>query len=65
MPPNVTETMLINPYNVTEALGTVEVTNDWQLSYENGYDILTLLDDDQILVKRVFVDACDYLIETD
>lgn len=57
------EMMLINPYNVTEALGTVDVSSDWQLSYCNGDDILILLTDDGRLVKRVFVDACDYLVK--
>lgn len=57
------EMMLINPYNVTEALGTVDISSDWQLSYRNGDDILTLSTDDGTLVKRVFVDACDYLVK--
>lgn len=56
------ETMLINPYNVNEALGTVDVSPDWELSYENGYDILTLSATDGTLAKRVYVDACDYLV---
>jgi hypothetical protein len=57
------EAMLINPYNVIEALGVVDVTTDWQLSHEKGSDILTLFDGDNTLVKRVTVNACDYLTE--
>ena len=57
------EAMLINPYNVIEALGVVEVTADWQLSHENGSDILTLFDGGNTIVKRVIVNACDYLTE--
>ncbi|MEN8126212.1 MAG: hypothetical protein ABFR90_00235 [Planctomycetota bacterium] len=57
------ETMLINPYNVIEALGVVEVTADWQLSHDKGYDILTLFAAGNTLAKRVYVDACDYLVE--
>jgi hypothetical protein len=56
------ETLLINPYNVIEALGTVEVNTAWQLSYRDGSDILTLSGDDGTLIKRVFVDACDSLV---
>ena len=57
------ERILINPYNVIEALGKVDVNADWQLSYSNGDDILTLKKDDGTLVKRVFINACDYLVE--
>lgn len=57
------EAMLINPYNVIEALGVVEVTTDWQLSHEKGSDILTLFDSDNTMVKRVYINACDYLTE--
>lgn len=59
---NCSEALLINPYNVIEALGTVEITTDWQLSYEAGYDIFTLSDTEGTPVKRVYADACDYLL---
>ena len=57
------EAMLINPYNVIEAFGVVEVTTDWQLSHEKGFDILSLFGDGNTIVKRVYVNACDYLTE--
>lgn len=57
------ELMLINPYNVIEALGIFEVTTDWQLSHEQGFDIFTLLNGKDTLVKRIYVNACDYLTE--
>ena len=57
------EAMLINPYNVIEALGVVEVTTDWQLFHEKGFDILTLFNGDNTIVKQVYVNACDYLAE--
>ena len=57
------DTLLINPYNVIEALGVVDVDTDWQFSYKDGSDILTLSDEEGTLVKRVFVNACDYLVE--
>jgi hypothetical protein len=56
------EIMLINPYNVIEALGMVDVKTDWELSYQNGYDILTLSRDDGTPLKSVYMDACDYLV---
>lgn len=56
-----TEVMFINPYNVTEALGVVEVTTEWRLSHKNGYDILSLFND-KTLEKRIFVDVDDYRI---
>ncbi|OQY05532.1 MAG: hypothetical protein B6I25_05505 [Planctomycetales bacterium 4572_13] len=56
------ETLLLNPAQVAEALGIVEITPDWKLSYYNGYDILSLHKDGKIK-KRVYVNACDYRIE--
>ncbi|RKY14427.1 MAG: hypothetical protein DRP52_00070 [Planctomycetota bacterium] len=54
--------LLVNPVNITEALGIVVVTPDWKLIYRDGYDILSLYED-QKLKKRVYINACDYRIE--
>ena len=54
--------LLVNPANVAEALGIVDVTADWKLNYRDGYDMLSLYEDDK-LKKRVSVNACDYRIE--
>ncbi len=54
--------LMINPANIAEALGIVDVTPDWTLMYRDGYDILSLYED-QKLKKRVYVNACDYRIE--
>lgn len=56
------ETLLLNPANIVEALGVVDVTSDWKLFYRDGYDILTLYEGGKIK-KRVYVNACDYRIE--
>jgi len=57
------ETMLINPTNIAEALGIVEVTTDWKLSHRGNYDILDLVRDGK-KVKRVYINTYDYLIDT-
>ncbi|MHC4552165.1 MAG: hypothetical protein ACYSUT_05295 [Planctomycetota bacterium] len=56
-----TADLLVNPYNVVEALGLVDVTTDWRLTYRNGYDLLDKLEGDKV-VKRIYVDACTYTI---
>ncbi|MHC5157185.1 MAG: hypothetical protein ACYSOZ_03655 [Planctomycetota bacterium] len=56
------ETLPVNPDNIAEALGIVDVTPDWELSNRDGYDILTLIEDGRIR-KRISVNACDYRIE--
>ena len=56
------ETMLINPTNIAEALGIVDVTTDWKLSHRGNYDILELIEDGK-KVKRVYINTCDYHIE--
>ena len=52
----------INPDNIAEALGIVEVTPDWKMSYQGGYDLFTLYADGK-MQKRVSINACDYRIE--
>ena len=56
------QVLLINPAQIAEALGIVDVTPDWMLIYRDGYDILSLYEDEK-LKKRVYVNACDYRIE--
>ena len=56
------EKLLINPANVAEALGVVDVTTDWTLSHRDGYDLLDLIEDGK-KKKRVYVNTCDYRIE--
>jgi hypothetical protein len=56
------QTLLVNPANVAEALGVVDVTTDWKLFHRDGYDILSFFEGEK-LKKRVSVNACDYRIE--
>ena len=56
------QTLPVNPDNIAEALGIVEVTPDWELSNRDGCDLLTLVKDGRIR-KRVSVNTCDYSIE--
>ena len=56
------ETLLLNPAQIAEALGIVDVTAEWQLFHRDGYDVLSLYQDGQ-LKKRVYVNACDYRTE--
>ena len=56
------QVLLINPANIAEALGIVDVTADWKLVYRDGCDILSLYEG-EMLKKRVYVNACDYRIE--
>lgn len=56
------ETMLLNPADIAEALGIVDVTTDWKLSHRGHYDILDRMEGGK-KTKRVYVNACDYRIE--
>lgn len=51
-----------DPTGIAEAIGIVNVTDDWELFYRDGYDILTLRRDGQVS-KRVYINACDYRAE--
>jgi hypothetical protein len=54
--------LLFDPAGIAEAIGIVNITDDWELYYRDGYDILSLRRDGQ-LSKRVYVNACDYRVE--
>lgn len=54
--------LLFDPAAIAEALGIVDVTEQWQLFYRDGFDILSFHQDGQIS-KRVYVNACDYRVE--
>jgi hypothetical protein len=56
------EILPVNPDNIAEALGIVDVTPDWELVNGQGYDLLTRIEDGRIR-KRVTVNPCDSLIE--
>lgn len=54
--------LAFNPWNVTEALGVVQVDTSWSLDYQDGYDILTKTDAEGGLRKQIRIRACDYQI---
>lgn len=51
----------VNPDAIAEALGVVDVTTDWTLFHRDGYDLLDYAEDGNKR-KRLYVDACTYLI---
>ena len=56
------QALLLNPADIAEAFGIVDVTTDWKLSHRDNYDILDLYEDGK-KKKRVYVNTCDYHIE--
>ncbi|MCE5187349.1 MAG: hypothetical protein LLF76_14615 [Planctomycetaceae bacterium] len=53
--------LIFDPAQIAEAIGIVDVTPQWKLSYRDGYDILTLYRG-RVIGKRIYVDACDYRV---
>ena len=57
----------MNPRDILDALGMIRFEDDsanknWRLTAENGYDILINSDDGQNILKKVYVNRCDYLV---
>ena len=54
--------LIVSPKLMLKALGIVEITTEenWSLSKEGGFDVLTKRQD--MMVKRIYVDSCDYLV---
>ena len=57
------EGLIINPKTLLEALGVAEVDNDedWSLSNEGVFDILTRRDRG-VIIKKIYIYSCDYRI---
>jgi hypothetical protein len=57
------QSLLINPKNLLEALGTAEIDTqaDWSLSNEGPFDILTKRADG-VIIKKIYIYCCDYTI---
>jgi len=59
---------VLNPKIVLEAVGIVSVESDmaghgdWTLSNKGPYDVLTRKDPDGLLIKRIHLCSCDYLV---
>jgi hypothetical protein len=58
------EKVNINPTLVLEAFGTVEpgFGENWSLSNEGAFDVLTRRDNKGRIVKKIYVYNCDYLV---
>ncbi|HOQ05003.1 MAG TPA: hypothetical protein PKY88_07320 [Anaerohalosphaeraceae bacterium] len=56
------EMIQFNPWNVIEALGVVQVDTNWTLDWHNGFDVLTLTDPNGVLVRKIWIRACDYQV---
>ena len=54
--------LLMNPANLAEALGMVEIDARWDIFHRDGWDWLTLREQGRP-VKRVYVNACEYRVE--
>jgi hypothetical protein len=56
------EGFLLNPGILLEAFGAVNIdAGDWSLT-RGKYDILWLHDQQGVLIKRVYIETCDYLV---
>jgi hypothetical protein len=56
--------LVVSPKLMLEALGIMEITADenWSLSKEDGFDVLSKRNNRDTIVKRIYVDACGYLV---
>lgn len=57
----------MNPRDVLEALGMIRFEDDstnknWRLTAVDSYDILINSDDNRNILKKVYVNRCDYLV---
>lgn len=57
------QTLMINPKTLLEALGiaAVDAQSNWSLSNEGAFDILTKREGGRV-VKKIYVYGCDYLV---
>ena len=57
------ETLMINPKTLLEALGiaAVDAESNWSLSNEGVFDVLTKRERG-VVVKKIYVYSCDYLV---
>ena len=58
------EQLQISPQVVLEALGLLDLgsPDSWFLSNSGAYDVLSLVDDRGGILRRLHIDACDYLL---
>ncbi len=58
------EKLIISPKTITEAFGIVGIgeQENWALNNENGLDVFTKRNRQNITEKKIYVNCCDYLI---
>ena len=56
--------LMISPKLVLEALGIAEVgeKESWSLSNEEAFDVLTERDGQGVIIKKIYISKCDYLV---
>ena len=65
---NNVQSLVLNPKIVLEAVGIVVIESnvvghgDWILSNDGPFDILTRRSVDGVMIKRIYVCSCDYLV---
>lgn len=58
------QNLMVSPKLVLEALGIAKLggDEDWSLSNEDGFDILTKRDEQGVIIKKVHIYNCDYTV---
>ena len=61
---NSSQSIIINPKTLLEALGILPPGSDgtWSLSNEGAFDVLTKRNDQGLIVKKVYIYSCDYRV---
>ena len=61
---NSSQSTIVNPKTLLEALGIVPPGNDeaWSLSNEGAFDVLTKRNDQGRIIKKVYLYSCDYRV---
>ena len=56
--------LVVSPKLMLEALGIMEIAADenWSLSKKERFDVLSKRNNRDTIVKRIYVDSCDYLV---
>ncbi|MEN6306355.1 MAG: hypothetical protein ABFD91_01260 [Anaerohalosphaeraceae bacterium] len=50
-----------NPFYLTDALGQIDLSLDWMLTGDPGFDVLTVVESTGI--RRVYINCCSYQVE--
>lgn len=56
-------TLLLNPANLAEAIGMLQVDTTWELFHRDGFDWLTQRSEQGRPLKRAYINTCGYRVE--